>query len=99
MSHRRRNMSMVQLALQSSPVGLNQNVHFSNDLPSGREDIYAHLAEHQRTEPWWLREVVTVLQMSAETFNARFNLGIPELVIGVDRLPRQRGGAFLRGHS
>jgi hypothetical protein len=61
--------------------------------------VYPTLAEHQVTEDWACREIVARLQEWAERFIVEFKLGIPELVLAVDDLPRTRLGQFRNGHN
>lgn len=87
------------LAIYGQFSSLNLNTPPLEGGPCERDDVYGVLAEHQRTEEWWLRAIITVLQCWAELFNSQFNLGIPELVIGADRLDRRRLGQFRYGHN
>lgn len=62
-------------------------------------DVYDGIALHQRTENWFGRELVGVLQTWADRFIAEFNLDIPQVVIGIDSLPCTRYGQFRLGHN
>jgi predicted SprT family Zn-dependent metalloprotease len=61
--------------------------------------VYAVLAQHQVVELWEGREIITFLQGWAERFIVEFKLNIPEVVLGIDRLPANRYAQFRGGHN
>jgi len=62
-------------------------------------DVYEDIAVHQRMENWFGRDMATELQSWAERFIAEFKLDIPEVVIGIDKLPSTSYGQFRMGHN
>lgn len=62
-------------------------------------DIYAGLAHHQSAEPWYGREIASVLQEWAGRFNDEFKLHVPEVSLRLDALPRSRYGHFRYGYN
>ena len=67
------------------------------NVPAGR--IYEALADHQVHEEWDHRAFIAELQRWAGLFNRAFDLGVPEVSLGIDRLRTQRLGHFCRGHN
>lgn len=61
--------------------------------------IYPVLAQHQRSEEWDRRTIVSEFQTWANRFIVEFNLEIAEVVLCVDPLPRTRYGHFRYGHN
>lgn len=61
--------------------------------------IYSNLAAHQRSEAWFGREFVALLQDWADRFIAEFKLDIPEISLCVDVLPCNKYGHFRSGHN
>jgi hypothetical protein len=62
-------------------------------------EVYPTLAAHQRDEEWHSRTLVTFLQEWAERFIAEFKLEIPQVVLGVQDLPKDRFAQFRYGHN
>lgn len=61
--------------------------------------VYPVLAAHQREEEWHSRDVVTFLQNWAEYFIAELKLDIPNVVLGVQELPKDCYAHFRYGHN
>lgn len=61
--------------------------------------IYKALADHQKVEAWHGQPMIELLQAWAKRLIGEFNLDIPEVVIGIDRLPCTRYGQFRVGHN
>jgi hypothetical protein len=57
------------------------------------------LAAHQRHEPWFGREIVADLQAWAERYVVEFKLDIPEIVLCIEKLSRNRYAQFRYGHN
>ena len=64
-----------------------------------RADVYDALAEYQTSEPWPAKALITELHRFAVIFNREFQLGIPEMALGIDRLRRTTLGHFRYGHN
>jgi hypothetical protein len=62
-------------------------------------DVYEALVEYQTSEPWPAKELITELHRFARVFNSEFQLGIPELALGIDRLRWTTLGHFRYGHN
>jgi hypothetical protein len=63
------------------------------------EGVYPLLAAHQRTEAWYGRELIGLLQEWAARFIGEFKLDIPEVVLCLDKLPKARYAHFRDGHN
>ena len=62
--------------------------------------IYEALADHQsREDDWKYRSFIAKLQQWAGIFDATFDLKVPEVSLGIDRLRPNRLGHFCRGHN
>jgi hypothetical protein len=68
-----------------------------DDTPDG--GIYEAVADHQRTEDWKYRAFIEELQRWAGIFDQAFELEVPEVSLGIDRLRVTRLGQFRRGHN
>lgn len=76
--------------------GLNENNE--NDW-GGDKGVYQVLAQHQVTETWDMRELLTELHRWAAIFNATFSLNVPAYALCIDWLSRRRLGHFRPGHN
>lgn len=73
-----------------------------NDLiypTQGDPAVYPTLAQHQRNEQWYGRDIVAELQGWTERFVVEFKLDIPHVVLGVKDLPKNRYAHFRPGHN
>lgn len=61
--------------------------------------IYDALAQHQRSEDWGLRDLLTDLHRWQEIMRGEFKLDIPEIALTVERLRCTRFGHFQPGHN
>ena len=61
--------------------------------------IYQLLAIHQRFERWELRDTLTFFQAWTIRFNDDFKLGLEDLALRVDKLPKRVLGTHRRGHN
>jgi len=61
--------------------------------------VYPTLAQHQRDESWYGRELMGQLQQWAERFIVEFKLEIPEVVLCLEPLPTTRYAHFREGHN
>jgi hypothetical protein len=61
--------------------------------------VYDVLAHHQILESWGHRELAIELHRWVAIFEEEFQLGIPEISLGVDRLRITRLGHFHPGHN
>lgn len=64
--------------------------------PSG---VYDNLAHHQRSESWYGRDIVAVLQAWAERFVGEFKLEVSEVSLCIEELPFSRYAHFRYGHN
>jgi len=65
----------------------------------GEGNVYSLLAAHQRDESWFGRALVSTLQAWAGRFSVEFKLDIPEVVLCLERLPKDRYAQFRYGHN
>ena len=76
-------------------------------VPSGAEQqnppmsatVYPTIARHQRDELWFGRDLVSEMQTWAERYIVEFKLDIPEIVLCIEKLPRNRYAQFRNGHN
>lgn len=71
----------------------------ANQAGDAHEDVYAQLADHQRSETWTHRELVSWLHAWAEAFVFEFKLDVPRLTLIIDPLPVSRLGHYRFGHN
>ncbi|MCL4743635.1 MAG: hypothetical protein KJZ54_15680 [Phycisphaerales bacterium] len=62
-------------------------------------EVYGKLAEHQLSEHWYGRNLISTLQEWASRFIVEFELDIREVALCVDNLPVSSFGHFRRGHN
>lgn len=62
-------------------------------------DVYRDIARHQRTECWYGKDIVAVLQAWAERFIGEFKLEVAEVSLCIEELPFSRYAHFRQGHN
>src|ERR1700722_12491399 len=86
-------------AVASTGIGDAEFKSNGSEFAASEESIYEGLATHQRSEAWHSREFMVWLQTWTGRFNAEFNLGLTEIALRVDTLPRTCYGHFRLGHN
>jgi hypothetical protein len=66
---------------------------------NGRVAIYTSLAQHQRDEEWFGRELIAVLQDWADIFIVEFKLDIDRVVLCLEALSKNCYAHFRPGHN
>lgn len=85
--------------MQSESVNGSAGVEKSDTANIQSPEVYHTLAKHQRDETWNGRELIAELQAWADRFIGEFKLDIPEVVLCLDQLSRNRYGQFRYGHN
>jgi hypothetical protein len=62
-------------------------------------EVYSTLAAHQCREEWFGRDLVALLQEWAARFICEFKLDIPEVVLCLEKLSKDRYAHFRHGHN
>ena len=71
----------------------------SSSVTRKSDPVYPMLAKHQRDEAWFGRDLIAVLQEWADRFIVEFKLDIPEVVLCLERLAKNRFAHFRPGHN